>query len=187
MRLEQSRAAQDYERQLEHVQKTAEANVDRIRKRMEAEKADLQRIVEKLEGDLAKVRCNSLTVSISLTHPQANKDHIQDLQTAHAEYTTNANDQAARLKRAEENAKDFEKGSSASVARAEKAEALAAAKEKERVAVQGELDDLLMVFGDLEEKVEKYKEQVKTLGGAVSDGEEDAEEDEDAEEESGVE
>ena len=30
-------------------------------------------------------------------------------------------------------------------------------KEEERKTAQGELDDLLMVFGDLEEKVSKYK------------------------------
>jgi hypothetical protein len=29
--------------------------------------------------------------------------------------------------------------------------------EKQKIAVQSELDDLLMVFGDLEEKVEKYE------------------------------
>lgn len=45
--------------------------------------------------------------------------------------------------------------------------------EKDKQAVQGELDDLLMVFGDLEDKVTKYKDQVKKLGGSVSDGEGD--------------
>lgn len=34
-------------------------------------------------------------------------------------------------------------------------------KEEQKSATQTELDDLLMVFGDLEEKVEKYK--VRTL------------------------
>ena len=33
----------------------------------------------------------------------------------------------------------------------------AARAEKSRLAVQAELDDLLIVFGDLEEKVAKYK------------------------------
>jgi len=38
-----------------------------------------------------------------------------------------------------------------------------------------------MVFGDLEEKATKYKEQLKALGESVSDGEEeeDADEEED--------
>jgi intracellular protein transport protein USO1 len=46
---------QDHQRQLEHVQKTAEANTDRTRKRMEAEMADLQSHIGKLAADLAKV------------------------------------------------------------------------------------------------------------------------------------
>jgi len=55
LRFEQKRTVQDHQRQLEHVQETAGANADRIRKRMEAEIADLQRNIGKLEADLAKV------------------------------------------------------------------------------------------------------------------------------------
>ncbi|ETS79198.1 hypothetical protein PFICI_09051 [Pestalotiopsis fici W106-1] len=56
-------------------------------------------------------------------------------------------------------------------------------KDEERMATQTELDDLLMVFGDLEERVEKYKKQVQELGGTVSDAEDDDDdEDEDDEE-----
>ena len=49
------RASRDHQRQLEHVQKTAEANADRTRKRMEAEVADLQSSLRRLEADLLKV------------------------------------------------------------------------------------------------------------------------------------
>jgi hypothetical protein len=56
LRAAQSRMAQDHQRQLEHVQKTAEANADRTRKRMEAEIADLQSHLNKSEADLAKVK-----------------------------------------------------------------------------------------------------------------------------------
>jgi hypothetical protein len=41
-----------------------------------------------------------------------------------------------------------------------------------------------MVFGDLEDKVTKYKERLKELGGNVSDADEDDEEDEDEESDS---
>jgi len=54
-----------------------------------------------------------------------------------------------------------------------------AEKEKERQAVQSELDDLLMVFGDLEEKCEEYKERLKELGENVSEGEDEDEAEED--------
>lgn len=59
--------------------------------------------------------------------------------------------------------------------KAGKAELALVKKEKEKEGVQGELDDLLMVFGDLEDKVERYKEKVKELGGEVSEGEEEEE------------
>lgn len=51
--------------------------------------------------------------------------------------------------------------------------------EKEKQAVQSELDDLLMVFSDLEAKVTRYKEKLQALGEVISD---DEDEDEDAEE-----
>jgi hypothetical protein len=92
------------------------------------------------------------------------------------------------LQRAEEKAKEFEARSEAANQRATKAEESLAEKERERQAVQSELDDLLMVFGDTEEKVAEYKERLKELGENVSDGEEE-EEDEDegeAEDEDGV-
>lgn len=51
--------------------------------------------------------------------------------------------------------------------------------EKEKQAVQNELDDLLMVFSDLEAKVTRYKEKLQALGEVISD---DEDEDGDAEE-----
>ena len=104
---------------------------------------------------------------------------MQDLQTAHDEYTADKAEQAARLQRAEEKAKDFENSREAATAKARKAEISLAETEKEKKAVQGELDDLLMVFSDLEGKVTKYKEKLKALGEVISD---DEEEDEDEEE-----
>ncbi|KAF4630488.1 hypothetical protein G7Y89_g7650 [Cudoniella acicularis] len=160
---EDIRMAQDHQRQLEHVQKTAEANAERTRKRTEAEISDLRNSVSKLEADLEK----------------ANKNHLQDLQTAHDEYTTNKNEQAARLQRAEEKAKEAEERIKAATERAAKAESALSEKENEREAVQSELDDMLMVFGDLEDKVTKYKERLKALGEAVSDAEDEDDEDED--------
>lgn len=77
------------------------------------------------------------------------------------------------MKRAEEKAEEAEARSEAANEKAIKAELAVTEKEKERKAVQGELDDLLMVFGDVEEKSEKYKERLKELGENVSDGEDD--------------
>jgi chromosome segregation ATPase len=53
-----------------------------------------------------------------------------------------------------------------------------------RETTQSELDDLLIVFGDLEEKMTKYKDRLIELGETVSDGEDDdEEEDEDDDDE----
>ena len=89
----------------------------------------------------------------------------------------------ARLKRAEEKAKESEERASTAHGRIAKAEAALQEKETARHAAQSELDDLLMVFGDLEDKVAKYKERLKALGENVSD---DEDEDDDEEDESGV-
>ncbi|KAJ5053877.1 uncharacterized protein L3040_000167 [Drepanopeziza brunnea f. sp. 'multigermtubi'] len=170
LQAEQTRLIQDHQRQLEHIQKASDTNADRTRKRTEAEIADLQNRITKLEADLTK----------------ANKDHLQDLQTANLEYETNRKEQAARLQRAEEKAREFETRIDTATEDASRAAASLAEKEKEKQAVQGELDDLLMVFGDLEDKVTKYKDQLKALGESVSDGEEKDEDDEDDEGEEGV-
>lgn len=106
---------------------------------------------------------------------------MQDLQTAHEEYTANRSEQAAWLQRAEEKADEFEARSNAAKDRSTKAERLLAEKEAERKAVQSELDDLLMVLGDLEDKVTKYKEHLRSLGESVSDAEEGEEEEEEEE------
>lgn len=100
---------------------------------------------------------------------------MQDLQTAHEEYTTSKTDLSARLQRAEEKSKDLETRINAADLKVEKAESSLLEKEQEKQSVQGELDDLLMVFGDLEDKVKQYKERLQTLGESVSDGEEDDE------------
>jgi len=72
--------------------------------------------------------------------------------------------------------------------KSEKASKLADEKEDERAKVQGELDDLLMVLGDLEDKVGEYRGKVKELGGEVSDDEDDEDgEEEDGDEEEGEE
>lgn len=80
------------------------------------------------------------------------------------------------MQRTEEKAEEFERRSEAASAKVAKAELSLAEKEKGKQAVQSELDDLLMVFGDLEDKVTKYKERLKALGESISDDEEEEDE-----------
>lgn len=118
----------------------------------------------------------------SLIHEQANKNHLQDLQTANEEYVAIKTEQSARLERAEEKAQTLTAQVDAANTKATKAESSKAELEREKRAVQTELDDLLMVFGDLEEKVTRYRDRLKGLGESVSDADDD---DEDEEEEEG--
>ena len=42
--------------------------------------------------------------------------------------------------------------------------------------MQGELDDLLLVLGEMEDSANRYKEKIKSLGGEITDEDEDDEE-----------
>lgn len=55
-------------------------------------------------------------------------------------------------------------------------------RESEKESIQGELDDIYLVYADAEEKLNKYKERLKEKGEAITDDEdeEDDEEEEDA-------
>jgi DNA repair exonuclease SbcCD ATPase subunit len=86
-----------------------------------------------------------------------------------AEAEVSAAEEKAR--KAEERAHKIEQEAKGLRAKVEKAEGEAKAarereakKEEERKGVQGELDDLLEVFGDLEEKVTKYKVSASRVG-----------------------
>ena len=111
-----------------------EATATRIRARNDAEIADLKVTICKLETELEK----------------ASKDHVQDLQTAHEEYSAKLSDSESRLQRAEDKTRDAED-------RATRMQGELNAKEESRKAVQTELDDLFMVLGDLEEKRSRDK------------------------------
>ena len=111
-----------------------EAASARIRARTEAEVNDLKDTIHSLKTQLEKL----------------NTDHMQDLHTAHEEYTSNIQALQTRLKRAEENAKEAE-------VRAIEARKRLEEKEEARSSAQTALDDMFMVLGDLEEKRERDK------------------------------
>lgn len=123
--------------ELQKSKEDTQAAVARIQTRTDAEIDDLKSIIRSLESDLAK----------------SNKDHIQDLQIAHEDYSTKTSSLESRLQRAEEKAADAE-------ARSTQIQGDRDSKENSRKAVQAELDDLLMVLGDLEEK--RSRDKVKS-------------------------
>ncbi|KAI9835376.1 MAG: hypothetical protein M1838_005313, partial [Thelocarpon superellum] len=148
VRAEHQRVVDGLERQLRQVRDEADATAARVRERNEAEVADLRRTITQLEGALEK----------------ATREHLQDLQTANEEYTSKSAALDARAARAEAKSAEsvaWAKRTADSLQQAEQrahqAEADVAAKEEARSTVQTELDDLLMVLGDIEEKRSRDK------------------------------
>lgn len=54
-------------------------------------------------------------------------------------------------------------------------------KETEKESIQGELDDMLMVYADTEEKLNKYKEKLRAKGEAITDDEDEGDDDDEDE------
>ncbi|KAK2768216.1 hypothetical protein FQN54_000068 [Arachnomyces sp. PD_36] len=155
----------------EHERKSSKA-----RERHEAEVSDMKATIASLEANVSKL----------------SKDHIQDLQTAHEEYSNKLATAEARNKRAEENAEESNERASKAEAELRNARAELSKMKKERddaetarQAAQGELDDLLIVYGDLEAKRNEDKKRLKELGEDVSDDDDDDDSDEDETEDDG--
>jgi intracellular protein transport protein USO1 len=184
---QQGRKVGEYEEQLrkadELLKQTLAENEEKstkTRERNEAEIGELKDRVQQLEARLQK----------------ADKDHIQDLQTAHEEYVSKEGTLQGRMKRAEEKVEELEDmiktiKTALEGARSERDSLKLRVEEKEmaRRDAQTELDDLLIVFGDLEAKRTQDKKRLKALGDDVSEWEEsdedgglDAVEEEDIEE-----
>lgn len=154
---------EELRRQSEDVRKRLQSEADRFQRRAEAEMADLRATISRLEVDLIK----------------ANKTKAQELQAARDLAKEQATEQAKALQEAVNEARSLRTSLATVEVRNQKLELQVSEKEEERKIAQGELDDLLMVFGDLEEKVSKYKRQLKALGEEVSEGEDDGDGEED--------
>lgn len=166
---EQAEMARRYEQQLRNMdnqskQSTAEneKKATKIRERNAAEIGELKTAVQRLEAQLEK----------------AGKDHVQDLQTAHDEYINREETLQSRAKRAEEKVEELEDmiktiKTALEGARSERDSLKSRVDEKEtaRQEAQTELDDLLIVFADLEAKRAQDKKRLKDLGEAVSEAE----------------
>ncbi|KAI9891999.1 MAG: hypothetical protein M1814_002194 [Vezdaea aestivalis] len=160
------------EAQLQGFKKEADETLANAHKRHSEEMFDLRTSIKTLEIQLEK----------------ANKDHLQDLTTAHEDHQKKQAGLEARLKRAEETSEELssrlkrtEDRAKDQGAKVEKAEASAKETEEARSTAQTELDDLLMVLGDLEEKRAKDKKRLKELGEEVSDAEDEGDEEDDEE------
>jgi hypothetical protein len=160
---------QGLDQQAKQAMLEAENKAAKTREMNESEIADLKKTVAVLQARLTKTE----------------RDHMQDLQTAHEEYSSEKQALEARLQRAEQKGEDAEErirelSRSLEDERAGSKTLKAEVEEKDaaRQEVQSELDDLLVVFGDLETKRKSEKAALKALGADVSEDEEEGEEDE---------
>ncbi|KAI1403280.1 p115 like vesicle tethering protein [Hypoxylon fuscum] len=166
----------EMQRQLDYVRKNSEGEVIRVQRRSEAEKADLRATISRLEVDIMKAN-RAKTEELHA----AEEEFATKLSAAREEFVAKLSAEQSKLKAAEERLTKLEKQLSQKDDELEETRTQLEEKEEQKTTTQAELDDLLMVFGDLEEKVEKYKKRLVELGETVSDGEENEDDDDDEE------
>ncbi|KAK0626116.1 p115 like vesicle tethering protein [Immersiella caudata] len=120
----------EHQRALDIQRKTSELESERVKRRIEAEMADLKATKSRIEVDLMKANKAKATAEAKVIELEGKVKGV-----------------VAELEGVKEKMETLEGGLRKEVD----------GKEEERRAVQGELDDLLIVFSDLEEKAEKYK------------------------------
>ncbi|OQE46194.1 hypothetical protein PENCOP_c001G03939 [Penicillium coprophilum] len=170
-----SAAKQQYETESTGHNNTAgtlKSNLAAAKKEHEAEISNLKQHIAAREADLAKAQKSS-----------------NDLETAQEGAASQASAMEARAKEAEDKAREAESHAHNAAealkimqAQLDKAKVEAKEKEEARQSAQSELEDLLIVFADLEAKRTEDKKRLKDLGEEVSEAEDD-DDDEDEEDE----
>lgn len=175
LKRQQELEIQRFQEEMQTLKDEHESTLARIRERDDAEIQDLKSTISRLETGLEKT----------------SKEHVQDLQIAHEDYSAKLSSMESRLKRAEDRCSDAD-------SRASRMQEEAERKEAARSSAQRELDDLLMVLGDLEEKrtkdkvclasssrlnllTKQFQKRLGELGEPTSDGEEEDEDSKDIE------
>jgi len=120
-----------------------ESDLSAAKEQHESETAELKKLLETLQSDLAK----------------AQEQSSKDMATANEAHKSKFSELEARAAEAERKAKEAESQAQSAAdalkyakAQLEKAQSEAKEKDEARQAIQTELDDLLIVFGDLETK-----------------------------------
>ncbi|KAJ8112149.1 hypothetical protein ONZ43_g5458 [Nemania bipapillata] len=169
--------------QLEEKEQALQAaltNVASLNGKLGQEQADHRRSKEGSIAELARIKnineamqrhhegeLNRLEVDLM----KANKAKTQAIEATREELNSKLSAEELKSKSAEKRATDLEKQVLTKQAEAEEIRTRLKEKEEQHTSTQTELDDLLMVFGDLEDKIEKYKKRLKGLGEVISDGE----------------
>ncbi|KAH7036343.1 p115 like vesicle tethering protein [Macrophomina phaseolina] len=150
-------AAQSANASLEDRSKKAESNLESASKQ-------LKELELTAQGNIASLE----ETADELTR----KTEIRDLKSQSQKHENAAKSTDFALREAQDQLREAQE-------KLKKVQGELAEKEEARASAQGELDDMLMVLSDLEEKRAKDKKRLKELGEEVSDGEDDDEEDDD--------
>lgn len=204
-RAEHQKDKMELQRQMEQARRASDAEAARVQRRLEGEMADLKATSSRLEVDLLKANTSKAqelqsardTFKARLAEAAetaadadkrakalegtlaAEQKRVAELREALEAAEEYARDLAVKLQVEEDKNKELVGKVEAVEKDAKKVEALVAESREEKKATQAELDDLLMVFADLEEKADKYKARLKELGEQISDDEDDDDDDND--------
>ncbi|KAF4457832.1 hypothetical protein F53441_307 [Fusarium austroafricanum] len=162
-----------YKVELEDLCDRKDAEIDALQEKSEA---DLKQ--QKLKTREAEEKCQSLEKQLS-----GGDAGVKDLEARFEKMESELSAANKARKLAEKQLSESKEAAKEEVRKARvAAEKQLMESNEARETTQSELDDLLMVFGDLEEKVIKYKARLVELGETVSDGEEDDDEDDEDDE-----
>ncbi|KAL1638828.1 Vesicle-mediated ER to Golgi transport protein [Diplodia intermedia] len=169
--------------------KEVEMNFSRTRTDLSAAQGTVASLEETVRRKTAQVDELTRKVEQLEKAAEATKTELRDVkaQSQKHENAARSTDFALReaqdqLKEAQEKVKEAQEKAQDTQQKLKNVQDELAEKEEARASAQGELDDMLMVLSDLEEKRAKDKKRLKELGEEVSDGEDEDEDEEDEEE-----
>ncbi|OJJ73536.1 hypothetical protein ASPBRDRAFT_121504 [Aspergillus brasiliensis CBS 101740] len=182
-----NKTIQGLQSELEASSGQSAAEVSNLKKTIETLQSELDSTAKKQhETEVAELKSASKALQSELD--TAKEKSMQELQSTRDELSSKYTASEKRAEKAEsEVAKAEEAARKATQAlqearkQLEKAETEAKEKEEARQAAQSELEDLLIVFGDLEAKRNQDKQRLKDLGQEVSEAEDDDEEEDEEE------
>ncbi|RAR09804.1 intracellular protein transport protein (UsoA) [Stemphylium lycopersici] len=163
-----------------HVQKS-EAQLKQLKEEKDTE---LKQLREEKESQVKQLtEAKEAYLKQSKSEKDALQASVDKLKAETQDLKTKAQDQTWKVKDAEEKLRKAESGAKSSKDKEVKdlQDKLRKAQESEKEKTT-ELEDLIMVLSDLEEKRSKDKERLKALGQEVSDDEDEDEDDDDDEE-----
>ncbi|XEV06718.1 hypothetical protein FSHL1_012005 [Fusarium sambucinum] len=184
LRKNKDKAIEDVKARADEKEQGHKKNMDELGKQKDAEIEALQ---QRNKGDLEQQKSMTLKAEEKCQHLEKQLSGgdagVKDMQARLEKMESELSAANEARDTAEKHLSEFKKAAKneAAKAKAEVEKQLSESREA-RETTQSELDDLLMVFGDLEEKMTKYKDRLIELGETVSDGEDDDGDEDDSDE-----